>query len=109
MMNCKPMCMHIKRSRLAVYGYVRIGTDRQADEGESLGTQQRVIDSYAMMNGLTLDSIFVERRFRVEASWRTPRRRTPPGWTEGRRCGDHLEVGSNVPLRAGRVRSPWAT
>jgi DNA invertase Pin-like site-specific DNA recombinase len=46
---------------MAVYGYVRVSTDRQADEGESLGTQQRVIDGYAMMNGLTLDSIFVER------------------------------------------------
>jgi putative DNA-invertase from lambdoid prophage Rac len=46
---------------MAVYGYVRVSTDRQADEGESLGTQQRVIDGYAMMNVLTLDSIFVER------------------------------------------------
>jgi len=46
---------------MAVYGYVRVSTDRQAGEGESLGTQQRVIDGYAMMNGLTLDSIFVER------------------------------------------------
>jgi putative DNA-invertase from lambdoid prophage Rac len=46
---------------MSVYGYVRVSTDRQADEGESLGTQQRVIDGYAMMNGLTLDSIFVER------------------------------------------------
>jgi DNA invertase Pin-like site-specific DNA recombinase len=50
-----------KGSQVAVYGYVRVSTDRQADEGESLGTQQRVIDGYAMMNGLTLDSIFVER------------------------------------------------
>jgi DNA invertase Pin-like site-specific DNA recombinase len=46
---------------MAVYGYVRVSTDRQADDGESLSTQQRVIDGYAMMNGLTLDSIFVER------------------------------------------------
>ena len=46
---------------MAVYGYVRVSTDRQADEGESLGTQQRVVEGYAMMNGLTLDSIFVER------------------------------------------------
>jgi len=46
---------------MAVYGYVRVSTERQADEGESLGTQQRVIDGYAMMNGLTLDNIFVER------------------------------------------------
>src|SRR5260370_41931099 len=50
-----------KRSGMAVYGYGRVSTDRQADEGESLGTQQGVMDGYAMMNGLTLDSIFVER------------------------------------------------
>ncbi len=46
---------------MAVYGYVWVSTDRQADEGESLGAQQRVVEGYAMMNGLTLDSIFVER------------------------------------------------
>jgi DNA invertase Pin-like site-specific DNA recombinase len=46
---------------MAVYGYVRVSTDRQADDGESLGTQQRIIEGYAMMNALTLDSIFVER------------------------------------------------
>jgi DNA invertase Pin-like site-specific DNA recombinase len=39
-----------------------VSTDRQADDGESLGTQQRVIEGYAMMNELTLDKIFVERR-----------------------------------------------
>jgi DNA invertase Pin-like site-specific DNA recombinase len=46
---------------MAVYGYVRVSTDRQADDGESLGTQQRIIEGYAMMNALTLDRIFVER------------------------------------------------
>jgi len=46
---------------MTVYGYVRVSTERQADEGESLGTQQRVVDGYVMMNGLTLDGIFVER------------------------------------------------
>jgi putative DNA-invertase from lambdoid prophage Rac len=46
---------------MAVYGYVRVSTDRQADDGESLGTQQRIIEGYAMMNGLTIDKIFVER------------------------------------------------
>src|SRR5215471_6051688 len=46
---------------MAVYGYVRVSTDRQADDGESLGTQKRIIEGYAMMNGLALDSIFVER------------------------------------------------
>ena len=46
---------------MAVYGYVRVSTDRQADEGESLGTQQRIIDGYAMIQGLTIDKVFVER------------------------------------------------
>ena len=46
---------------MGVYGYVRVSTDRQADDGESLGTQQRVIEGYAMMNGLPVDAIFIER------------------------------------------------
>src|SRR4051812_5362174 len=46
---------------MTVYGYTRVSTDRQADEGESLGAQQRVVEGYAMMLGLTLDEIFVER------------------------------------------------
>jgi DNA invertase Pin-like site-specific DNA recombinase len=46
---------------MAVYGYVRVSTERQADDGESLGTQQRVIEGYAMMQGLSLDAVFVER------------------------------------------------
>ena len=46
---------------MSVFGYTRVSTDRQADEGESLGAQQRVIEGYAMMQGLTLDQVFVER------------------------------------------------
>jgi putative DNA-invertase from lambdoid prophage Rac len=46
---------------MAVYGYVRVSTERQADDGESLGTQQRVIEGYAMMQGLRLNAVFVER------------------------------------------------
>ena len=46
---------------MAVYGYTRVSTDRQADEGESLGAQQRVIEGYAMMLGLQIDEMFVER------------------------------------------------
>src|SRR3954452_25090170 len=46
---------------MTVYGYTRVSTDRQADEGESLGAQQRVVEGYAMMLGLKLDEIFVER------------------------------------------------
>ena len=46
---------------MAVYGYTRVSTDRQADQGESLGAQQRVIEGYAMMLGLQIDEMFVER------------------------------------------------
>jgi len=46
---------------MTVYGYTRVSTDRQADEGESLGAQHRVVEGYAMMLGLKLDEIFVER------------------------------------------------
>jgi putative DNA-invertase from lambdoid prophage Rac len=46
---------------MPVYGYCRVSTDRQADEGESLGAQQRQIKGYAMMLGQGLPKIFVER------------------------------------------------
>jgi DNA invertase Pin-like site-specific DNA recombinase len=43
------------------YGYARVSTIAQADDGESLDVQQRVIAGYAQMNGLTVDRVFVER------------------------------------------------
>jgi putative DNA-invertase from lambdoid prophage Rac len=46
---------------MAVYGYVRVSTDRQASEGESLGTQERALQGYAMMHGMALDRVFIER------------------------------------------------
>jgi putative DNA-invertase from lambdoid prophage Rac len=45
---------------MAVYGYVRVSTTRQADQGESLDVQQRTIAGYAMMHGLQVDRIFIE-------------------------------------------------
>jgi putative DNA-invertase from lambdoid prophage Rac len=45
---------------LAVYGYVRVSTARQANEGESLEVQQRQIEGYALMHGLTLAGVMVE-------------------------------------------------
>jgi DNA invertase Pin-like site-specific DNA recombinase len=44
-----------------VYGYARVSTARQANEGESLDVQQRTIEGYAMMNGMTVAHIFVEQ------------------------------------------------
>lgn len=47
---------------MAVYGYVRVSTDRQADEGESLGAQQRRLEGAAAMLGASaIDAMFVER------------------------------------------------
>jgi putative DNA-invertase from lambdoid prophage Rac len=45
---------------MAVYGYVRVSTARQATEGESLEVQQRQIEGYALMHGLTLAGVMVE-------------------------------------------------
>jgi putative DNA-invertase from lambdoid prophage Rac len=46
---------------MAIYGYVRVSTDRQAKEGESLGAQQRTLEGYAMMLGHKIDEMFIER------------------------------------------------
>jgi DNA invertase Pin-like site-specific DNA recombinase len=46
---------------MAVYGYARVSTSRQADDGESLDMQQRTVAGYALMLGLTVDRMFVER------------------------------------------------
>jgi putative DNA-invertase from lambdoid prophage Rac len=45
---------------MAIYGYCRVSTARQATEGESLEVQQRQIQGYAHMHGLALDEIVVE-------------------------------------------------
>lgn len=44
-----------------VYGYVRVSTVRQADEGESLEVQQRTLTGYALMHGLEISHMYVER------------------------------------------------
>ena len=46
---------------MGVFGYVRVSTDRQADEGESLALQRQQVEGYAMMRGLTLTDTVVER------------------------------------------------
>jgi putative DNA-invertase from lambdoid prophage Rac len=45
---------------MAVFGYARVSTARQANEGESLDVQRRMIEGYAHMHGLKLDEIVVE-------------------------------------------------
>ena len=45
---------------MACYGYVRVSTERQASEGESLAVQERTIGGYATMHGLRLSRVFIE-------------------------------------------------
>ena len=45
---------------MAVYGYCRVSTVKQASEGESLDVQRRQIEGYAHMHALTLDEVVVE-------------------------------------------------
>jgi DNA invertase Pin-like site-specific DNA recombinase len=46
---------------MPVYGYCRVSTDRQANEGESLGVQERQLQGCVTMQGMKLDRVFVER------------------------------------------------
>ena len=46
---------------MAVYGYCRVSTTRQANEGESLDVQRRQIEGYCQMHDLTLTSTIVEQ------------------------------------------------
>jgi putative DNA-invertase from lambdoid prophage Rac len=41
--------------QMATFGYCRVSTARQANEGESLDVQRRQLVGYAMMHGLDLD------------------------------------------------------
>src|SRR5262245_63504524 len=46
---------------MAVYGYCRVSTLAQAEDGESLETQRRQIQGRAMQEGWMIDEVFVER------------------------------------------------
>jgi putative DNA-invertase from lambdoid prophage Rac len=45
---------------MAVYGYTRVSTASQADDGQSLAVQRRQIAGYVQMQGLYLSKVFVE-------------------------------------------------
>ena len=45
---------------MAIYGYCRVSTLKQANEGESLDVQRRQIEGYAHMHGLTLADVLIE-------------------------------------------------
>jgi DNA invertase Pin-like site-specific DNA recombinase len=55
---------------MAVYGYARVSTDRQADEGESLGVQERRIRGQAMADGFEIEDFYVERGVSGSVPWR---------------------------------------
>jgi putative DNA-invertase from lambdoid prophage Rac len=66
--RCEPDCLLSRRftrlkmgQQVTVYGYARVSTIKQVDEGESLETQQRTLTGYALMHGMELDRVFVER------------------------------------------------
>ena len=46
---------------MRVFGYSRVSTSDQADDGSSLASQQQQIAGYAMMKGWTIAEHFVER------------------------------------------------
>ena len=43
-----------------VFGYVRVSSDAQAEEGQSLAVQMRQLERWAMQRGVTLDGVHVE-------------------------------------------------
>jgi DNA invertase Pin-like site-specific DNA recombinase len=45
---------------MAVFGYVRVSTDTQAEDGQSLAVQQRQLEGWAMQHGKPLDALHVE-------------------------------------------------
>jgi putative DNA-invertase from lambdoid prophage Rac len=50
----------LTEAKVSVYGYCRVSTLRQANEGESLEVQRRQIQGYAHMHGLVIDEVVVE-------------------------------------------------
>ena len=45
---------------MKILAYIRVSTDEQAKNGESLETQTRKLEGYAMMNGWTITETFIE-------------------------------------------------
>ena len=46
---------------MAVYGYCRVSTARQVEDGLSLEVQRRQVEGYAQMHGLALARVFLEQ------------------------------------------------
>lgn len=46
---------------MGTYGYVRVSTTMQVEEGQSLLAQERQVKAYAELQGLALNRVFIER------------------------------------------------
>lgn len=73
---------------MPVYGYCRVSTARQANDGESLDVQRRQIDGYALMQNLAISDVYVEEG----VSGSVPIAERP----QGARLLDRLERGDIV-------------
>ena len=45
---------------MRAFGYCRVSTEQQADEGVSLEAQQAKIAAWCMVNDIELDTVFVD-------------------------------------------------
>jgi DNA invertase Pin-like site-specific DNA recombinase len=70
------------------YGYCRVSTLDQSENGESLGVQQRQIEGWCHMQGLALDALYVERA----VSGSVPVSERP----EGKRLWAQLQRGDTI-------------
>ncbi len=71
-----------------VFGYARVSTDAQAEDGESLDVQRRQLEGWAMQHGRAIDAVHIE----AGVSGAVPFAERPEGgklWTELRK-GDVL-------------------
>lgn len=73
---------------MTTFGYVRVSTQRQAEDGQSLEVQERSIRGYAMMLGREIDRVFVDEA----VSGSVPVAQRP----QGARLLSNLEAGDMI-------------
>lgn len=73
---------------MAAYGYIRVSTKIQSEDGLSIDAQERQIKGYALMKGVTLEKVFIERAVSGSKSFDTR--------TEGKRLTAILRSGDSV-------------
>lgn len=70
------------------YGYIRVSTKVQATDGLSIDSQQRQLEGYCLMLGISLDEVFIERAVSGSKPFDTR--------PEGKRLTSILRSGDNV-------------